>query len=563
MGNSQWWRNAVVYQIYPRSFSDSNGDGVGDIKGLTNRIGYLDSLGVNAIWLSPFYPSPLADGGYDVVDYRAVDVRLGTIEDFDALVVAAHSRGIKIIVDIVPNHTSDQHPWFREALSGKSGSPERNRYIFRRGKGPNFSNPPTNWQSNFGGSAWEPCGDGWYYLHIFAKEQPDLNWSNPEVMEDFEKTLRFWCNRGVDGFRVDVSHALSKDLSEPLRDRIKPECQYPEAQDGSDPIWDRNEVHEIYRRWRKILDSYPVPKYAIGETWSPFSDRVFQYARKDELGAVFDFSLLKASWNRDDYKAIIDRTLSGAKSVEASPTWVLGNHDVPRAVSRLGLPKGADLEKWVTSGGREPIIDTESANRRARSAALILLGLPGTAFLYQGEELGLPEDFEIPKNRVQDPLWERTGHQFKGRDGCRVPLPWEDDSPSFGFSSSTETWLPQPCWFSQYAVNKEERDSRSCLSLYRDALTYREKFVATDDELDIRWVELPDASSSNGLCWELPSGMRVMVNFSSREALPLPKKFKIIVSSNLNLSLRGYERSQRHLLPPESAVWLTPADSGL
>lgn len=288
-----WWRDAVVYQIYPRSFADANGDGEGDIAGVIGKLDYLRELGVDAIWLSPFYPSPLADGGYDVADYRAIDPRFGTMEQFDELVAQAHERGIKVIIDIVPNHTSDQHEWFKAALASVPGSPERARYIFHRGKGEHGELPPTNWLSNFGGSAWEPCSDGWYYLHTFAKEQPDLNWDNPEVHEEFLGILRFWCGKGVDGFRIDVSHGLAKDLREPLRDRPDPTKQYPQAADGSDPMWDRDAVHDIYREWRELFNQYEPAKYAIGESWTPFNERVFQYAKQDELGAIFDFSLRK------------------------------------------------------------------------------------------------------------------------------------------------------------------------------------------------------------------------------------------------------------------------------
>ena len=292
--NNDWWRDAVIYQIYPRSFSDANGDGNGDLQGVIDRLDYLQALGVDALWLSPFYPSPLADGGYDVADYCDVDPRLGTLDQFDELVAKAHERGIGIIVDIVPNHTSDQHRWFQEALAQGPESEAAQRYVFRQGKGEHGELPPTNWLSNFGGSAWESCGDGWY-LHLFAKEQPDLNWDNPEVRHEFLRVLTFWCDRGVDGFRIDVSHGLAKDLREPLRDRIDPTLMSPQATDGSDPLWDRDAVHDIYREWRDLFNQYTPAKYAVGESWSPFTTRIFQYAKPDELGAVFDFSAPRLS----------------------------------------------------------------------------------------------------------------------------------------------------------------------------------------------------------------------------------------------------------------------------
>src|SRR3712207_3473147 len=280
--NADWWRQACVYQIYPRSFADSNGDGIGDLPGVTSRIGYLADLGVDAIWLSPFYPSALADGGYDVDDYRDVAPELGTLADFDALVAAAHARNIKVIVDIVPNHTSDRHSWFVEALASPPGSAARARYIFRDGTGPDGSQPPSDWISHFGGPAWTRLPDGQWYCHLFAPEQPDLNWDNPEVREDFKTTLRFWADRGVDGYRVDVAHALAKDLSEPLRSKpVLEDTTMP--LDGSDPLFDRDEVHQIYAEWREVFDSYDPPRTAVAEAFAP-SERRALYARPTELG---------------------------------------------------------------------------------------------------------------------------------------------------------------------------------------------------------------------------------------------------------------------------------------
>ncbi|MFC0265179.1 glycoside hydrolase family 13 protein [Alloscardovia macacae] len=549
MNTEKWWRNAVIYQIYPRSFADANNDGIGDIAGVTSRMDYLESLGVDAIWLSPFYPSPLKDGGYDVVDYRDVDPRLGTLDDFDELVVQAHERGIRIIVDIVPNHTSDQHEWFQEALAAEPGSPERDRYVFRKGKGNDFSEPPSNWMSNFGGSAWEPCGDGWYYLHLFAAEQPDLNWDNPEVRAEFLDILRFWADRGVDGFRIDVSHALTKDLREPLRDRREPLSPVPEDAEGNDPLWDRDAVHEIYREWRKVLDSYNPPRFAIGETWTPMTHRVFQYAQEDELGSVFDFSLLKSAFRADEYRSVIERTYEGAVSVGASPTWVLGNHDVPRVASRLGLDTGDNtaVEHWVTSNNTRPQINPDVAVRRARAAALIELGLPGTAFIYQGEELGLPEDFDLTEEDIQDPIWERSSHTFKGRDGCRVPLPWSADKAAFGFNESGKSWLLQPEWFEQYAVDKQGRPGDgSVLSLYRSALKLRETYM-TEDALTsgIQWEDT--YLSQDVLEWSLSSGLCVIANCSGTCAFRIPEDYTVLIASNSE-----YKDNE---IPPMTTVW--------
>ncbi len=547
---ADWWRDAVVYQIYPRSFADANGDGEGDLAGVIGKLDYLRKLGVDAIWLSPFYPSPLADGGYDVADYRAVDPRFGTMAQFDELVARSHEIGIKVIIDIVPNHTSDQHEWFRKALSSDPESPERARYVFHRGKGEHGEIPPTNWLSNFGGSAWEPCGDGWYYLHTFAKEQPDLNWDNPEVHAEFLDTLRFWCDKGVDGFRIDVSHGLAKDLREPLRDRTDPTKMYPQAADGSDPMWDRDAVHDIYREWRELFNQYQPAKYAVGESWTPSNERVFQYAKQDELGAIFDFSLEKAAWNRDEYRQTIERTRRYAIEAGTAPTWVLGNHDVPRIASRLGVPSGTDIEAWVTSDGKDPSIDPAAAARRARAAALIMLGLPGTAFVYQGEELGLPEDLDLRPEELQDPIWERNHHTFKGRDGCRVPLPWSDcREAAFGFNDSGKSWLPQPEWFADYAASSQDEAAGSSLNMYRKAITLRGKWVRRSGDTSLQWLD-SGICGGDGFGWRLPSGMTVLCNFSAERALALP--------SDANVLLRSREddgSAEPGLVPPECTVW--------
>lgn len=556
-----WWKGACIYQIYPRSFKDANGDGEGDLRGVIGKLDYLLELGVDAIWLSPFYPSPMADGGYDVSDYCDVDGRFGTLEDFDDLLTQAHDRGIRVVIDIVPNHTSNQHPWFRRALEAAPGSPERERYVFAKGKGPEGCEPPTNWLSNFGGSAWEPCSDGWYYLHLFAKEQPDLNWDAPQVRADFLRILKFWCDRGVDGFRIDVSHGLAKDLREPLRDRIDPSLMAPESDDGSDPLWDRDQVHAIYREWRRLFDSYDPPKYAIGETWTPFNPRVYRYSQQDELGAVFDFSLLKCPWDAKAYARIIDRTLRNAAASASSPTWVLSNHDVPRHASRLGLPCDADVEQWVTSNGTEPRIDGLKALRRARAATLMLLGLPGTVFLYQGEELGLPEDLELTIDEIQDPNWERSGHRFKGRDGCRIPIPWRSTGGSFGFSDSGHSWLTQPEYFAASSVERESAEAGSTLQMYRVALRLRALWNTDNPTLTYEPLDAPEpvghdeggvaAGSLHALHWRLPSGLYVIVNFSDSISLPLPSDARVLISSDAQWEPGASVES----VAPDTTIW--------
>ena len=550
-----WWRDAVVYQVYPRSFADADGDGLGDIAGVASRIPVLQRLGVDAIWLSPFYPSALADGGYDVIDYRDVDPRLGTLDDFDALVDAAHKASLRIIVDIVPNHTSNLHERFQAALRAKSGSPERAWYVFRDGRGADGSLPPSDWQSQFGGSAWERVPDGQWYLHLYTREQPDLNWEHPEVRAEFLDVLRFWSNRGVDGFRIDVAHGLAKDLSEPMRPSVR-----PLPLDGSDPLFDRDAVHEIFREWRRVLDEYDPPRSAIAEAWVPASRRP-AYARPDELGQAFNFDLLTAPFDAPRFRAIIDENLAGAAASGASSTWVLSNHDVVRHPTRYGLPDGIDVNAWLLEGGPEPPLDRARGLRRARAATLLLLALPGSAYLYQGEELGLFEVADLPESALQDPIWERTGHARKGRDGSRVPLPWRAHEPGFGFGSA-HPWLPQPAWFEGVAADAQEDAPESTLTFYRAALALRRALLAeagmsreafawvdTGDERVVTFRRGGTDRDASG------SGWISATNFDTRPA-PLPRGTLLLSSAPTGGEPLGGE--PRAELPGETTVWLRP-----
>ncbi len=456
--DAAWWRQAVVYQVYPRSFADSNGDGLGDIAGITSRADYLKELGIDAVWLSPFYPSALADGGYDVADYRNVDPKLGTLEDFDTMVEALHARGIRVVVDIVPNHTSDLHPWFQAALAAGPGSPERERYHFRTGLGPDGNQPPSDWQSHFGEVTWTQVEDGEWYLHTFAKEQADLNWDHPEVRADFIKTIRFWADRGVDGFRIDVAHMLTKNMDF----EVLPTWAELEAMpiDGNHPTLDRDDVQEIYAQWRKVFNEYDPPRTAVAESWVA-SDRVPRYANPNSLGQSFNFDLLEADFNPQHFYEIVTHNLELAQQSDSSSTWVLSNHDVVRHPTRYGLPtvgrteEGKPAERqggaWLHSGGVEPELDRGRGLRRARAATLFMLGLPGSSYLYQGEELGLHEVVEIPPEQRQDPRFINTDGEDVGRDGCRVPLPWTAEGTSLGFGSNG-AHLPQPDWFADYAA---------------------------------------------------------------------------------------------------------------
>ena len=555
MADPNWWRQASVYQIYPRSFSDSNGDGIGDINGITARVPYLKSLGIDAVWLSPFYPSALADGGYDVDDYRNVDPRLGTLEDFDAMASALHAAGIKLIVDIVPNHSSNRHEWFQEALASPKGSPERDRYIFRDGLGENGELPPSDWDSVFGGPAWEritePDGTpGQWYMHIFAKEQPDFNWDNPEVREDFLRTLRFWSDRGVDGFRIDVAHALTKNLEESLPTKADLEDQGEALYlAGSHPYWDRDEVHEIYAEWRKVFNEYNPPRTAVAEAWV-HADRRARYASPEGLGQAFNFDLLQADFDAAQFRKIVTKNLAEAAASGASSTWVFSNHDVVRHATRYGLPvsgpsaeggimAGEAGKQWLLAGGKQEDVDVELGLRRARAASLLMFALPGSAYLYQGEELGLQEvGSEIPDARRQDPAFFRNKGVEIGRDGCRVPLPWTSSGSSFGFGTGG-AHLPQPEWFARHSVEVQEAEDGSTLSIYRRALALRSELQAGET---LEWLETgrPDV-----LAFRRPNGWTSVTNFGT-EAVNLPAGTVLVSSSPL----------EADSLPGATTAWL-------
>ena len=537
-----WWRQAVVYQIYPRSFADSDSDGVGDMRGIISRIGYLSWLGVDAVWLSPFYPSALTDGGYDVDDYRDVDPLLGTLADFDELVAGLHASGIKVIIDIVPNHTSSRHSWFREALAAPKGSPARDRYVFRDGLGPGGARPPSDWTSAFGGPAWERVPDGQWYLHLFAAQQPDLNWANREVREDFLGTLRFWSDRGVDGFRVDVAHGLAKNLSEPLEpvsfSGHLADWPFPH---GTHPFWDRDEVHEIYAEWRRVLDEYEPPRAAVAEAWVHPSRRP-RYASPQGLGQAFNFDLLEANWDAGEFLRVITDNLAEAQQHGASVTWVLSNHDVVRHATRYALPfedrHGAGATRaWLLSNGTSLAPDLGLGLRRARAATLLMLALPGSAYLYQGEELGLHEVADIPPDRVRDPVFARSGGTEKGRDGCRVPLPWTADGPSFGFGGGT-AHLPQPDWFGPFSVQEQQRDPASTLALYQQALTLRRRLQSAET---LEWMP----GSGQVLHFGRPGGWRSVTNFGPRP-VPMPDGTLLLASAPL----------EGGLLPADSTAWI-------
>ena len=549
-----WWRQAVVYQIYPRSFADANGDGVGDLNGITSRVPYLADLGVDAVWLSPFYPSALADGGYDVDDYRDVDPRIGTMADFDQMVAALHAAGIKVFVDIVPNHSSNRHQWFQAALASAPGSPERDRYIFRRGVGDDHATPPSDWGAAFGGSAWEPVGDGWFYFHIFAPEQPDWNWRNEEVRRDFLTTLRFWSDHGVDGFRVDVAMALVKGFGADFPEVLPSRAEMEATPIGPDHLlYDRDDLDEIYAGWREVFNEYDPPRVAVAELWAEPSDRKARYATNQSLGQAFYFDIVHAGFSAPKVRRVIEQVTGWTSESGSSSTWVLSNHDIVRPASRFGLP---DLDsdevwanpardgRWLRSRGTDPVEDIERGLRRARALSVFLMALPGCLYLYQGEELGLREVVDIPDESRQDPIFLRSGGAEIGRDGCRVPLPWTPDGPSYGFGPG-HAHLPQPSWFAQYAVEVEQVDPFSTLSLYRRALALRRQLQTCEK---LSWADSPDQV----LHIIRPNGWQAMINFA-----PEPVAWSDLGHATPPPILISTQPIGNCGLPAETTIWFT------
>jgi alpha-glucosidase len=510
-----WWRGAAIYQVYVRSFADGNGDGIGDLAGVRSRLPYLANLGIDAIWFNPWYPSPMDDGGYDVSDYRDIEPSFGTLAEAELLIAEAHELGVRIIIDIVPNHCSDEHPWFAAALAAGPGSPERERFWFRPGRGENGELPPNDWQSRFNG--------------LYSSRQPDFNWTNPEVHEEFVDILKFWFDRGVDGLRIDVADGLVKDPALP---------DVNGATTGRLPFSDMDGVHEVYRAWRKIADSYPGERIFVGEMWLPDPIRFARYLRPDELHSAFNFDFLSCPWNAQRLRETIQASLDSHSPVGAPTTWVLSNHDVTRHVTRYGRSGDTGFEFADRRHGTP--VDRELGTRRARAAALLTMSLPGGVYVYQGEELGLWEVEDIPDELRQDPVFERSKHADPGRDGCRVPIPWGGTHPPFSFGDG-ETWLPQPEEWGPYTAAAQADDPGSMLELYRTALRIRRAEPALGDG-EMRWlVHLADV-----IAFTRDPGFTCMVNLSD-EPVSLPRHESILLASG---------PVDAELLPPDTAVWL-------
>ncbi|AKN68930.1 alpha-glucosidase [Streptomyces sp. PBH53] len=547
-----WWRDAVIYQVYPRSFADSNGDGMGDLEGVRSRLPYLRDLGVDAVWLSPFYASPQADAGYDVADYRAVDPMFGSLLDADALIRDAHAHGLRIIVDLVPNHSSDQHEWFKRALAEGPGSPLRERYHFRPGKGKDGELPPNDWESIFGGPAWtritEPDGTpGEWYLHLFAPEQPDFNWDHPAVGDEFRSILRFWLDMGVDGFRIDVAHGLVKADGLPdlgAHDQLKLL--------GNDvmPFFDQDGVHAIYRQWRTILDEYspkhsvqgvPPERIFVAEAWTPTVERTANYVRPDELHQAFNFQYLSTEWDAEELRTVIDRTLEAMRPVGAPATWVLSNHDVTRHATRFANPPG--LGTQIRTAG-----DRALGLRRARAATLLMLALPGSAYIYQGEELGLPDVVDLPDEVRQDPAYFRGAGQDGFRDGCRVPIPWTREGSSYGFGSGG-SWLPQPPVWGELSVEAQTGEPGSTLELYRAALRVRRNRPDLGAGDAVEWLRAPEGVLA------FRRGEFVCVANTTGESVTTPSYGRVLLSSGEVTEADGETK-----VPADTTVWWTAAD---
>jgi alpha-glucosidase len=533
----RWWCSAVIYEIYVRSFADGNGDGIGDLDGVRARLGYLSDLGVDALWFTPWFPSPMADGGYDVADYRDVAPMFGTLADAEKLIDEAHGFGIRIIIDVVPNHCSNEHPWFQRALAAAPGSPERELFWFRPGLGENGELPPNNWASIFGGRAWTRTTNddgtpGEWYLHLFDPGQPDFNWNSPIVRQEFEDILRFWFDRGVDGIRIDSAALLIKDND--LAD-----ADLTGGPGAGHAYADRDGVHDVYRSWRRVAEEYPN-RALIGEIWLPDTERFARYLRSDELHVAFNFEFLCCAWDADKLKAVVDNTLAAHRPVGAPATWVLSNHDVVRHVTRYGR---ADTSFDMGDRRIGSPSDLALGERRARAAEMLTLALPGGAYIYQGEEFGLAEVEDLPDDVRQDPFWLRSGHTEPGRDGCRVPLPWSGSQPPFGFSGdgAAPPWLPMPAEWADRTMRSQAARADSMLTLYREALRLRRAQPELGDG-PMSWLPAEPGvlAFTRG-----EGGFACVVNLSDAPT-PLPAGELLLASDPV---VDGQ-------LPPDTAAWL-------
>ena len=531
----KWWQEAVIYQIYPRSFADGNGDGIGDLVGTTARLESLASLGIDAIWFSPFFKSPQKDAGYDVADYKTIDPIFGTNEEFDTLLAKAKTLGLRIIVDIVPNHSSDQHELFQAALKAAPGSAEREMYVFRDGKGENGELPPNNWESVFGGNAWtritEPDGTpGQWYLHIFDSSQPDFNWENQKVRQFFLDVLAFWLDKGVDGFRIDVAHGLVKEVGLPDVKVAATHVTGEKDRETEHPFWGQDGVHEIIRGWRELLNTYD-DRAMCAEAWVLPLSRMAKWVRPDEYHQTFNFGYLETPWEKEPLEKVVRESLEEFGKVGAPSTWILSNHDTIRHTSKYGVPNIPMHGMGIGPDSEQP--EETIGLRKARAASAFMLGLPGGAYIYQGEELGLPEHTMLEGKYRQDPTWFRTNGERVGRDGCRVPLPWEaNGGPSFGFNTTGKSWLPAPENFKRYARDAQEGAPGSTLELYKQLIKERKAFALGSGEFRFA----PEYSSKSTLAY-INNGILVISNFGP-DSVNVPAG-ELLVTTQHDLTIEG------------------------
>lgn len=530
MRAKQWWKDAVIYQIYLRSFSDGNDDGIGDIPGIISRIPYLSSLGVNAIWLTPFYPSPQADNGYDVSNYYDIDAQYGTLNDFDTLIARAHRFNIKIIIDIVANHTSVQHPWFKAALKAPVGSRKRARYLFMDGKGTHNELPPNNWKSWFGGNAWKRVpNDTQWYLHTFSDQQADLNWNNSDVRQEFERILRFWLDRRVDGLRIDAAMCMMKRKS----------FADTKSTDKDEPLSHQPEVFELYREWRKIIDEYD-DRCMIGEVFGDDVQQTLQYVDKGQLHQVFNFDYQSAMWQRADMYYATVPWLQQTSRLGTEPVWVTSSHDQVRHVSRLGLTMPGAAPRGINAATEQPSITL--GQQRARAMICMTAFLPGAMCIYYGEELGLPEHTALNDKFRKDPRFQPG--RYIGRDGARVPMPWEKNATSFGFSHQRNAWLPQPTYYGDYAVDQQNKKPASMLTLYKQLLTLRRRYRLGHGQL--KWLASP---RSDVIVLQQNNELVLVINFGHMP-ITLPISGQLVAKSLSTIADNDKK------LPGNAAVWI-------
>jgi alpha-glucosidase len=560
MNTRPWWTEAVIYQLYVRSFADGGADGIGDLAGIRHRLDYLAKLGVDGIWLNPCYPSPQHDHGYDVADYFNIEPDYGDLAEFDRLVASAKALGIKILMDVVPNHCSWDHAWFKEALLAGRGSAARERFYFAEGKGVDASEPPNNWRAIFGGSAWsrvsEPDGTpGQWYLHVFTPQQPDLNWDHPDVPDMFDRMLRFWFDRGVEGFRADAVTVLGK--AEGLPDTVVPD-DAPEVGWVNPEFNYRPEGMGAWSRWRSVVDAYNVENnrevFVIAEAYTPTTELMKQYINKDRFHQGFAFNLMLAQWDAGMVRNAVRDVLTSLLPNGLTPAWTLNNHDAHRAVTRYGRADAKDLTAYT--GGNlnnsTAAVNVEIGTRRARAAVALELALPGSVYLYMGEELGLNEVLDIPDEDRQDPIWIRTEGREVGRDGCRVPIPWKTaPAGNHGFSASDDAdraWLPQPDGWGSLSVEAQERSAHSTLAMYRQALALRRRFFASAEFETLLVLE-----DDHELVGFERGGYLVVMNTGAT-----PRHLdEALLNGRIAVFASGGTKGE--MVPPDATVWFGPA----